>query len=93
MVPWSDLETVSGLTFYPSLADDAFKSKADWLTAQQQRKQRAVTGGTPSSVLLLTDGKSSSGTAFSKWSHYGELKHLCDRHACISPKQLEESKQ
>jgi endonuclease G, mitochondrial len=94
MVPWSDLETVSGLTFYPSLADDTFKAKADWLTAQQQQKNRRAVTGETRSVLLLTDGKSSStgGSTVSKWS-YRELKHLCDRHACISPKHLEESKQ
>ena len=92
MVPWSDLETVSGLTFYPSLADDTFKAKADWLTAQQQTKRRAVAGRTPP-VLLLTDGKSSSSrSTFSKWSHR-ELKHLCDKHACISPKHLEGRRQ
>lgn len=92
MVPWTDLETVSGLTFYPGLADDSFKAKADWLTTQQQKRAQPV--GKP--VLLLTDGKGGSGAAgggtFSKWS-YRELKHLCESQACISPKQREQQRQ
>jgi len=86
MVPWSDLETVSGLTLFPGLADETFKAKADWLT------QRALPS--KEKMLLLTDGSNSSsksGGAFSKWS-YRELKHLCDSQACVSPNNNKQQK-
>jgi DNA/RNA endonuclease G (NUC1) len=74
-VPWTDLETVTGLTFYPTLADDTFKAMADASTI------RALPSG---SQLLLTDGGKSKRQPKTRIQ---DLQHLCEDQACLLVKQ------
>lgn len=79
LVRWTDLEAVTGLQFFPHLADDNFKQQADRLTGALLKKNFSSS----SQPLLLTDGKSSSSSS-SSWRGGGTspTQHLCDRHAC-----------
>ena len=93
IVPWTDLETVTGLTFYPDLVDDHWKVYADQIT----RNLPPVPDTMPSSTiegrqhLYLTDGKRSNSTTTAAMKQqlklYEKLKHLCDKQACLPRKQ------
>ena len=77
LVRWTDLEAVTGLQFFPNLADDDWKQKADRLTSALLKQQSPP-------VLLLTDGGSNSSGSSSWRVQRGDAstQHLCDRNAC-----------
>ena len=98
VVPWVDLETVTGLTFYPDLVDDHWKVYADQIT----RKIQSPPTDTMSSQLMiegsqqqqpyLTDGKCSNGSSIAHMKHqpqtsHEKLQHLCADQACLPRKQ------
>lgn len=80
VVPWSDLETVTGLRFFPQLVDNAFLTEANALSL----KMNPMLDPNDQSMKLLTDGKSSSPKA---GRHYGPstLFHLCGKNSCKIP--------
>jgi endonuclease G, mitochondrial len=80
IVPWRDLETVSGLQFFPQWATPEWKDHADYLTRQQQvesqrqqSQQKQINdsdnNSSPplSTVLLLTDGSVSQTSTRTLW--------------------------
>lgn len=75
-VGWSDLETVTGLRFYPTLVDDDFRAKADAVTHRALPKDKKP--------LLLTDGSKPASYNPRKMQ---ELRHLCENQACLMKKQ------
>lgn len=74
LVPWTDLEKVTGLTFCPQLADKAFRKKADRLTKHQQELFQQL-----SSQKLLDDGKQRD----ARRKYRKQLSHVCENHACF----------
>lgn len=76
LVRWTDLEAVTGLHFFPNLVSDAWKQKADQLTAPFLKSSPQV--------LLLTDCSKGSSSSSSWRSQRTDAvsKHLCDRNAC-----------
>jgi endonuclease G, mitochondrial len=77
IVSWTDLETVTGLSLYPTLATDSFKAHADAIT------DRVRPSGEGGNQLLLTNSKSS--TFRPRSNNY--LQHLCSDQACVPRKQ------
>ena len=83
LVPWSNLEAVTGLHFFPGLTVD-WKANANRLTNEIMIKSSNRT-----KPLLLTDGSASSNTKGKdgKWGWGGkntalELTHLCANGRC-----------
>ena len=78
LVPWSDLEAVTGLHFFPGLTVD-WKAKANRLTNDIMTKIQGR-----AKPLLLTDGSESK----PKWGWGGkkrgpqELAHMCANGSC-----------
>jgi DNA/RNA endonuclease G (NUC1) len=69
VVPWSDLEAVTGLLFYPDLVDEQFKLYADMVTQNLVMKNQVSSsssirdnhhGTIQSGPLLITDGTESN---------------------------------
>ena len=69
LVPWSDLEAVSGMEFFPQLATPEVKQAADALTV----RQFAV-----NTHKLLTDSSNAKRIPRS----YSDLQHLCQNGRC-----------
>lgn len=80
IVSWTDLETVTGLSFYPCLADNVFKVRADLLTRQ------VSPGNGSGKLLLLTDGRPNNMKSISG-NTLEEMRHLCDDQSCVPRKQ------
>lgn len=76
VVPWSDLETVTGLRFFPQLVDEAFLKSADSLSL----KTNAMLDPNDQSMKLLTDGKVTRPNK--GWSSKNSLWHLCHTTSC-----------
>ncbi len=72
VVPWTDLEAVTGLQFFPTLATDEWKEWADYVTQESVLRFRNQQG-----QLLLTDGKNKKAPKIS-----GALQHLCKGGQC-----------
>ena len=98
VVPWTDLETVTGLTFYPDLVDEPWKEYADQVTRSVQPQQQPLLNHSDTSQIIegrrpqlfLTDGKRSNGNNLTKSQQqklYKELQHICANHACVPRKQ------
>jgi endonuclease G, mitochondrial len=84
IVSWSDLETVTGLRFFPHLADNAFLSAANALSL----RLNPMLDPTDQSMKLLTDGKSCAKTG--GWSARQQAassapNHLCANNSCKIP--------
>lgn len=75
VVPWSDLETVTGLQFFPHLVDADWKAWADRMTQDQVLKYVS------SQDRLLTNG---SNTSRRKKQNelYESMRHLCIEGQC-----------
>jgi endonuclease G, mitochondrial len=90
LVPWTDLEAVTGLSFYPDLADADFKEQADIVTETIMADATKARNGISSQgqpQLLLTDGASkgsmlTSKTGKSRSFRSSNLCHLCANQAC-----------
>jgi hypothetical protein len=95
VVPWKDLETVSGLQFFPRWATPDWKDHADQLTREQvllkrQNIKLENDKAGSSSLLLLTDGSRSSQAHNRSYWRSGpakelsmkELQHLCADGKC-----------
>jgi len=83
IVPWTDLEAVTGLQFFPTLATEEWKDWADYIT--QETVLRFRTSRTPKEQLLLTDGgkkSSSKSNASSRNNNSAMLVHLCKGGEC-----------
>ena len=80
VVPWTDLETVTGLQFFPNLVTEDWKASADHLTHE------TVLRFTSSSQKLLTDGTTAPGgtskRSFGRKSRLPALEHLCQKGDC-----------
>ena len=70
VVQWTDLETVSGLHFFPSLTQDEWKVTADGLTNREVKQ-----------VLLLTDGSTTNTTKRYRMDY--QVQHLCGNGQCL----------
>jgi len=79
VVPWRDLETVTGLQFFPNWATTEWKRKAD----QVMRLQVPVSIGSNTSRLYLTDRSAKSS---SSGSRDFSPEHLCANQKCRSTK-------
>jgi len=90
VVSWTDLEAVTGLQFFPTLATDEWKEWADVITWESvvrlRPQQRQQLQQSPQQLLLLTDGKSSNSSrkskAFTNKSVDTSLIHLCKGGEC-----------
>ena len=80
IVSWTDLETVTGLSFYPCLADNVFKARADLLT------QQVSPGSDSGKLLLLTDGRPNNNKSIARKT-LEEMRHLCDDQSYVPRKQ------
>jgi DNA/RNA endonuclease G (NUC1) len=92
VVPWKDLEAVTGLQFFPRWATPDWKDQADYLLRQQVVSKRG--GGGNNSLeqpapLLLTDGSSSQTSTRTLWKRarnstlaMDDLEHLCSNSRC-----------
>jgi endonuclease G len=78
IVPWTDLETVTGLQFFPNWATLEWKAWADQLTHD------SVFGGSQQQRLLLTNGSSNNKgrKKLKKGSISQSLQHLCKEGQC-----------
>ena len=75
VVPWNDLETVTGLQFFPQWASPEWKDKADQIT----NFQVPTSLGSNSSRLFLTDRSAKTNNNKSK----GKFpEHLCANEKC-----------
>lgn len=75
VVPWKDLEAVTGLQFFPKWASPEWKDKADHVTKMQVPSST----GTNSSRLYLTDRSAKSSGSKSR-DRFPE--HLCANQKC-----------
>jgi DNA/RNA endonuclease G (NUC1) len=96
VVPWKDLEAVTGLQFFPRWATPDWKDHADQLTREQvllkrqNNKKLQNDKIVDSSPLLLTDGnRSSPASSRSYWKSgrtkelsMKEIQHLCSDGKC-----------
>ena len=76
VVPWRDLETVTGLQFFPNWATKEWKDKAD----RVMKFQVPASVGSNASRLYLTDR--SAKTSGSKSKDKFLLEHLCANQKC-----------
>jgi endonuclease G len=88
VVPWTALETVSGLEMFPALTFS--ETKDDW-KASADAVTRAITQNqTP--VLLLNDGigtpKGGGDGKRKNQKHWTPLQHLCSKGQCQRPYSL-----
>ncbi|GAX10535.1 endonuclease G, mitochondrial [Fistulifera solaris] len=74
LVRWTDLEAVTGLTFFPGLVDESWRNQADKATEKLKSRQKGP-------LLLLTDGYSTQSTSFFKMAKV-EIMHLCRDGRC-----------
>ncbi|CAJ1960338.1 unnamed protein product [Cylindrotheca closterium] len=87
LVPWSTLETVSGLELFSHLVDDDFRKRADELTlAQVHRRQRQSQSPRTSALELLEAGKGALNNGGRRQHNKGKelaaLEHLCKGGKC-----------
>jgi endonuclease G, mitochondrial len=97
IVSWTDLETVTGLMFFPQWATPQWKDRADYLTRRLQQqhgqtKEETKEDATSPKLLLLTDGSNhhrptSTRTLWKRIKEAGitkhdELEHLCALGRC-----------
>ena len=101
VVPWTALEAVTGLEMFPALtisSASANQSKSkqtnnvkgqatDW-KASADAVTRAVTQNSQTTLLLLTDGKATSGSGKRNPKHPTPLQHLCSQGQCQRPYRL-----
>lgn len=82
LVPWSTLETVTGLEFFSNLIDDDFRKRADELTlAQVHRRQRQSQAPRSPTLPLLEAGTSKGGGRRNR-KDLSTLEHLCKGGKC-----------
>lgn len=82
LVPWSTLETVTGLEFFSHMVDDDFRKRADELTlAQVHRRQRQSQAPKTPSLQLLEAGTNSGGGRRQR-NDLVSLEHLCKGGKC-----------
>ena len=84
VVPWTDLETVTGLQFFPTLATEEWKEWADFITVESVL-QELRSNQSSQHNMLLTDGKSSNTSRKSKAlakTADSSLIHLCKGGEC-----------
>jgi len=78
LVPWSKLETVTGLVFFPGMTKD-WKDQANLLT----NNLLIESGRRQSPPLLLTDGSEASKKKWGRWNQNDlQLIHLCANGRC-----------
>ncbi|KAL3942015.1 MAG: hypothetical protein SGBAC_003727 [Bacillariaceae sp.] len=86
LVPWSTLETVSGLEFFSHLVDDDFCKRADELTLGQiNRRRRQSQSPRTSTLQLLEAGTLKKGGRRqddNKGTELAALEHLCKGGKC-----------
>ena len=89
LVPWSTLETVTGLEFFSHLIDDDFRNRADELTlAQVYRRQRQNQAPQKPTFQQLLGASSSTSTSRggghkrNKGKELAMLEHLCKGGKC-----------
>eukprot|EP00980_Cylindrotheca_fusiformis_P029273 scaffold22791_cov142-Cylindrotheca_fusiformis.AAC.2 len=78
LVPWTDLESVTGLEFFPNLMTDEWRQVADRLTLEERRQD----ANRPSTSLLLTNDSSVKQQRKGR-KKYTELQHLCRSNKCF----------
>ena len=79
IVPWTDLEVVTGLQFFPTLVTEEWKERADYVTHETVLR---FTAGKRGQQLMLTDGKSKKDAARSAGAATKTLQHLCKGGEC-----------
>jgi endonuclease G len=88
VVPWTALETVSGLELFPALTTTttttSSASSVDW-KASADAVTRAITQNYQPTLLLLTDGNNGSKRNQKRRT---PLKHLCAQGQCQRPYKL-----
>ncbi|KAG7373288.1 DNA/RNA non-specific endonuclease [Nitzschia inconspicua] len=95
VVSWRDLETVTGLQFFPRWATPSWKDHADYLTQQQviSKRQRIESHGSvqPNLLLLANGGSIHQTTSRTFWKRVKNgsdreppdgLQHLCSFGNC-----------
>lgn len=88
IVPWSDLEIVTGLQFFSNIITPEWKEMADSITIQMiQKRKNSVGDQQQQPLLLLTDGSSSSSrksksSLLGKKNSLDSLIHLCKDGEC-----------
>jgi endonuclease G len=75
LVPWTDLETVTGLQFFTNLVDDEWRQTADTLTLDQQQHS-------PPKTLLISNQEDARPKQKRKRRNYKPLQHLCKGGNC-----------
>ena len=78
IVPWTDLEAVTGLQFFPTLATNEWKVWADHITHESVLRFRNQAQG----QLLLTDGKTKKVAPPKNAGAVATLQHLCKGGQC-----------
>lgn len=78
VVPWKDLETVTGLQFFPHWATPEWKDKADQIT----KVQVPASVGSNGSRLFLTDRAASNKNNKSNGRSGDRFDHLCANEKC-----------
>lgn len=83
LVPWSTLETLSGLELFSHLVDDEFRTRADELTlAQVHRRQRQIQAPRAPTLQLLEAGTIRGGAGQRQREDLSVLEHLCKGGKC-----------
>lgn len=81
IVPWTDLEAVTGLQFFPTLASEEWKEWADYVT--HESVLRFTAANNQRSQLLLTEGGGKRNKKTAKSSLATDtLQHLCKGGEC-----------
>jgi endonuclease G len=75
LVPWTDLETVTGLQFFTNLVDDEWRQMADTLTLDEQQHS-------PPKTFLLGNQADAQPIKKRKRRNYKHLQHLCKGGNC-----------
>ena len=89
LVPWTAIEAVTGLHFFPTLTGALeWKEHANQLTQDIVTRQKALSGGNKQQPLLLTDGSVPVPTGKKRWgfgpsgSKSTKLNHFCSNGGC-----------
>lgn len=80
VVPWTDLESVTGLQFFPTLATDQWKEWADSITHDTVLRFTTSSRNQQQPLLLTDGGKSKSSRKNADAA--GMLVHLCKGGEC-----------
>lgn len=86
LVPWTDLETVTGLQFFSNLVDDEWRQAADKLTIDQQQQEQQYRNQHRALLRLKNSDQEHQQKRKRKKNarhkYYPMVEHLCKRGNC-----------